>query len=98
MPKPVIASIQGPAAGIGAAAPIPAAGPCIEAITGLGIEIIFSNEGLKPLNKASFDPSQLASASDKSAPEEKALPEELFLLVLIYLKLMLIGMDQRMLC
>ena len=57
------------------AAPIPAAGPWIEAITGLGIEIIFSNEGLKPLNKASFEPSQSESASVKSAPDEKALPE-----------------------
>ena len=37
--------------------------------------MIFSNEGLKPLSKASFDPSQLASASDKSAPDEKALPD-----------------------
>ena len=67
------------------AAPIPAAGPLMEAITGLGIEIIFSNEGLNPLIRASFDPSQPESSSVKSAPDEKALPDPEIITTLISL-------------
>ncbi|GIS48664.1 MAG: hypothetical protein Ct9H90mP22_2520 [Gammaproteobacteria bacterium] len=36
--------------------------------------MIFSNEGLYPLIKASFYPDQLAFLSLKSAPAEKPLP------------------------
>ena len=46
----------------------------MDAITGLGIVMMFLKNGLKPLVRASFEPSQLDSLSVKSAPAEKPLP------------------------
>ena len=59
---------------IAKAAPMPAAGPLIEAITGFCISIMSLKKGLKPLSSASFDPFQLFDLSFKSAPAEKPLP------------------------
>ena len=56
------------------AAPIPAAAPLIEPITGLGISIIFFKKGLYPLTKASLVSFHEVSLSVKSAPAEKPLP------------------------
>jgi hypothetical protein len=62
---------------------MPAAGPEIDPITGFGILTIFSKNGLYPLMSASFDPSQEAFLSLKSAPAQKPLPSPAIITTLI---------------
>ena len=62
---------------------MPAAGPAIAPITGLGMLVIFSKKGLYPLIRASLEPFQLAFLSLRSAPAENPLPDPVIITTLI---------------
>ena len=56
------------------AAPMPAAGPLIDPITGFGISIIFLKVGKNPLFNESFVLVHVDSRSVRSAPAVKPFP------------------------